>query len=120
MDTNEDRPTIPSNTALAALAADVGGMLETGIGVIANLGHQIEALFPMLPGGDAEGDPQLAPRLPMADTDGCSMAMHLRQFYMRALMARVARELCGDDPNDWPTEAAGPRGARPQPQGMFG
>lgn len=99
MNTNEDqdRPKIPSNTVLAALAADVGGMLETGISVIANAGHQIGAQFPQLPASGTNDAPQATPRPPVSDLDELSMAMHVRESYMRVLVERMMRELCGGE-----------------------
>lgn len=118
METDEDRPTIPSNTVLAALAADVGGMLETGISVIANAGHQIGVLFPMLPDAGEDEDPLARPRSPVADPDGCGMAFQLRQDYAGALALRIRQELDGEN-----TMAAAPTSEvdeelAPDPQGL--
>ena len=113
MDTNEgqDRLTVPSNTALAALAADVGGMVETAISVTANLGHQITTLFPPLPRSN-EGEQHSLPRPPFADFDGYCMAQDLRKFYVLAVQRRIACELNGadviDDGSSEADEQAGP------------
>lgn len=95
-DEDQDRPTIPSNTALAALAADVGGMVETAIAVTANLGRQVMTLFPQLP-ESAEAERRDLPRPPAADHDGYILALDLRRFYVLAVQRRIATELNGAD-----------------------
>jgi hypothetical protein len=83
MDEGPDRPTISANTRLAALAVDVGGMVEAAISVLANLGQQIETRSPQLDNSDRQ-EPSGRPRPPIADMDGCRMAMGLREAYMLA------------------------------------